>query len=68
MLFLLLIPLIVLMGVFAALVAKRLIVKRLIVKRLAEQQPANYPPAEVLEATFEAEPASIWPPPPKEVP
>jgi len=63
MLFLLLIPLIVLMGVFAALVAKRLIVKR-----LAEQQPANYPPAEVLEATFEAEPASIWPPPPTEVP
>lgn len=58
MLFLLLIPLIVLMGVFAALVAKR----------LTEQQPANYPSAEVLEATFEAEPASIWPPQPKEVP
>ena len=51
------------MGIFAALVAKRLVAKR-----LAERQPANYPLAEVLEATFEAEPASIWPPPPTEVP
>ena len=47
------------LGVFAAFSAKRL---------AERQQSASYPTAKVLEATFEAAPEGVWPPPPAEMP
>jgi|GEM_PF-3376631 len=69
MLLFILMPLLLLVGL-PLLLFRLSVPLALRARRLAkhQQQGTEYPTAEMLEATFEAEPEGVWPPPPTEIP